>query len=388
MTWWRIFKQEIRMMFIKDPRRASFIFGAPIIYLFLFSMLYGSHVVKNVPLVVCDEDQTQLSRLLIQSFDDSERFRIVGFASSQEEMEQYIQDKEAFGALYIPAKFSQDIKAGRSSSVLIIANAANLLITNTITTTAQEIVMAFSKDTGAILAEKAGLMPIQGQNRAEPIQFTLRVLNNPTLSYLDFFVIGLAMAAFQQGIFLSLGASIICEYRNHTRLTTIVSKYLLVGKLLPYELCGVLAFSLVLGISNKIFDIPCKGNFFDLLLISLAFTFTAIGFSSLMATFCDNEVSFTKLSLIYTVPAFILSGHIWPQYSMNVFTQLFSYTFPIYYFADTVRDLMIVGYSPFLYRKILILLCLGIVCISAAQIMLKKRAKISTEIDANFGSHR
>ena len=78
MNIWQIFKREVHCMFIKDWRRANFIFGASIAYLVIFSLLYAPHVVQNVPLVICDEDQTQLSRSLVQAFADSERFQIVG----------------------------------------------------------------------------------------------------------------------------------------------------------------------------------------------------------------------------------------------------------------------------------------------------------------------
>ena len=126
--------------------------------------------------------------------------------------------------------------------------------------------------------------------------------------------------------------------------------------------------------ANKLFAIPSKGSLVDLLLIAITFTFTAISFATLLASLCDNEVSFTKVALIYAVPSFILSGHIWPQYSMDLFTQIFSYTFPLFYFADSVRDLMISGHAPFLYTKILILCCLGLFFIVTAAILLKRRA--------------
>ena len=39
------------------------------------------------------------------------------------------------------------------------------------------------------------------KKRISPVETTLRVLNNPTQSYMMFFVTGLAMAAMQQGFF-------------------------------------------------------------------------------------------------------------------------------------------------------------------------------------------
>ena len=46
------------------------------------------------------------------------------------------------------------------------------------------------------------------KKRISPVETTLRVLNNPTQSYMMFFVTGLAMAAMQQGFFLAIGAAV------------------------------------------------------------------------------------------------------------------------------------------------------------------------------------
>lgn len=214
MSWWHIFTREIKQMFITDRRRAIFLFGASLAYLILFSLLYGTHTVKAIPLVIYDEDQTQFSRSLIQAFDDSERFQIVSYVTAQDDMENALHEKAAYAALHIPQKFTQDAKSARSSTILVLADGSNIIITNTITSSAQEIIAAFSRETGAKLTEiNNGQLPSIAFNKAGPIDFRLRVLNNPTQSYLSFFVLGLSMAAFQQGIFLAVGASILSNIK-------------------------------------------------------------------------------------------------------------------------------------------------------------------------------
>ena len=364
MNIWQIFKREVHYIFVKDRRRANFIFGASIAYLLIFGLLYGPQVVTNVPLVIYDEDQSQLSRSLVQAFADSERFQIISQPASQEEIEYLLHEQIAYAAIHIPHDFSQNVTAGRSSPVLLIASGLNLVITNTITTATQEILLTFNQEVSTKLGEQVGLSPILAQNKTAPLQIALRVLNNPTLSYLNFFVIGLAMAAFQQGIFLSVGASIISEYHNLRELAEVHPMQVMIGKLLPYFLFASLSFFLTLLIASKVFDIPCKGDLFSLFCLAMAFTLTAIGFSSLIASFCTSEITFTKLSLTYSIPAFTLSGYIWPLASMDGMSQIFAYTFPLFYFSDAVREIMLAGYSPALYHNILILLLLGLTLIS------------------------
>ena len=70
MTWWQIFMQECTLLIKKDPRRIIFIIGAPIAYLFLFGLLYSPQIVNHIPIAICDEDQTPLSRAIIQQLSD------------------------------------------------------------------------------------------------------------------------------------------------------------------------------------------------------------------------------------------------------------------------------------------------------------------------------
>jgi ABC-2 type transport system permease protein len=363
-------------MFITDRRRAIFLFGASLAYLILFSLLYGTHTVKAVPLVIYDEDQTQYSRSLIQAFDDSERFQIVDYVTTQDDMENALHEKEAYAAVHIPKKFAQEAKSGRSSTVLLIADGANIIITNTATTAAQEIIATFAKETGALLTEiNTGQLPSIALDKISPVDFRLRVLNNPTQSYLSFFVLGLSMAAFQQGVFLAIGASMLSESQNPDELKNAHLLSIMTGKLLPYWISATLAFFITVIVAIHLFEIPGKASMTSLLLLSVTFIFAAIGFSAFIASICNTELTFTRISIAYTVPAFVLSGYTWPLEAMDTVGKILSYTFPLSYFSNTVRELMIAGYSPVLYRNSLLLLLMGTAFIGIATVCYSRKIK-------------
>jgi ABC-2 type transport system permease protein len=357
-----IIKRELRQIFIKDPRIAGIIFAASIAYLVIFALLYGTHVVNGVPLAICDEDQTRTSRALVQAFADAEKFRLVAQPDSADELRRLLDERAVYAAVHIQRGFAWEIAAGRSSPLLFLAGGANLVVTNAATTAAQEIVASFGQSLAAGLAEKAGLPSDPAAARTVPAYVVLRVHNNPTFSYLNFFVIGLAMAAFQQGVFLPVGASIIREYQALAELAAYPAAKVIALKLLPYFLLDTLSFFVTLLVSVKIFAIPCKAGLPSLFLLATAFTFTAIALASLAASFCRDEITFTKLCLIYAVPAFTLSGssaacrhgHIQPDDRLSL---------PLFYLADALRDLLLSGYSPLLVRNILVLYILGAILI-------------------------
>lgn len=359
-----IIKRELRQIFVKDPRLIGIIFAASIAYLVIFALLYGTHVVNSVPLAIYDEDQTRTSRALIQAFADSEKFAVVAQPASEDELQQLLKERAVYAAVHIQRGFAREVAAGRSSPLMFLTSGANLVVTNAATAAAQEIVAAFGQGMGAGLAEKAGLPPALAAGKTAPAQVVLRVHNNPTLSYLNFFVIGLAMAAFQQGVFLPVGASIIGEYQKISELAAYPAARVIGLKLLPYFVLDTLSFFVTLLISVKVFAIPCRSGFPELFLLATAFTFTAIALGSLVASFCRDEIAFTKLCLIYAVPAFTLSGFIWPLAAMDAFSRTIAYLFPLFYFADALRDLLLSGYSPLLLRNILVLYILGSVLIA------------------------
>ena len=383
MNLWHIIKREFHQMFVQDPKRIVYLFGACAIYILLFGSLYGTHVVNSVPTVVYDEDQTALSRSLLQAFEDSERYQMVAYVTSQEEMTEYLHSKQAFVAINIPSKFSQNAKLGRSTPVLVEINGTNLIIANTALSAAQEIIQSFSNRMGSTLIQSSGQMPDQALHKAAPVALALRVLHNPTLSYLDFFVLGLAMAALQQGILLSVSASMIYEYQNMQQLKDASSFSVMAGKLLPYWLCGTLAFIMALTISNLAFHIPFNGDFAHLLALGSIFSFTITTFGSLVAAYCHSEVTFTQFSLAYAVPAFVFSGYTWPQHSMDTVSLIISYIFPLTYFADTVRALMISGHAPSLQKNMFILLIIGTILFVISTLVYINRRKQLSDVPQN-----
>lgn len=85
-----------------DLRRPVFLFGAALAYLIVFGILYLPNIVTDVPCVILDEDNSALSRRLVQDFEASDSYRITAYVNTQEEMRQALLDKQAIAAIDIP----------------------------------------------------------------------------------------------------------------------------------------------------------------------------------------------------------------------------------------------------------------------------------------------
>ena len=358
-----LIRRELANAFLHDARRAIFLFGAATAYLILFGILYYPGVVKEIPTVVCDEEHTAYSRLLTRQVDDDERLGLVRVVADEGEARDMLRRKEVYAAVIIPADFSHDILNGRSAKVLFMLNGANIITTNIATTAGNDIVNTFNT---RFAARQAALRTSGDEQmlkkRISPVETTLRVLNNPTQSFMMFFVTGLAMAAMQQGFFLAIGAAVQCDFRNPELKGTSKGK-LLVVKVGVYWVLSILSFGLVCVLA-RLLGIPDRASIQSLGLLAGAFSFAAISLGLFASSIFHNELQFVRASVMYTVPAFIFGGYTWPLEAMDPVTQVVAQAFPMAWMSNAVRELFLSGHLATLSHNLTALTVMGVIFFS------------------------
>lgn len=358
-----LIRRELANAFLHDARRAIFLFGAATAYLILFGILYYPGVVKEIPTVVCDEEHTAYSRLLTRQVDDDERLGLVRVVADEGEARDMLRRKEVYAAVIIPADFSHDILNGRSAKVLFMLNGANIITTNIATTAGNDIVNTFNT---RFAARQAALRTSGDEQmlkkRISPVETTLRVLNNPTQSYMMFFVTGLAMAAMQQGFFLAIGAAVQCDFRNPELKGTSKGK-LLVVKVGVYWVLSILSFGLVCVLA-RLLGIPDRASIQSLGLLAGAFSFAAISLGLFASSIFHNELQFVRASVMYTVPAFIFGGYTWPLEAMDPVTQVVAQAFPMAWMSNAIRELFLSGHLATLSHNLTALTVMGVIFFS------------------------
>lgn len=358
-----LIRRELANAFLHDARRAIFLFGAATAYLILFGILYYPGVVKEIPTVVCDEEHTAYSRLLTRQVDDDERLGLVRVVADEWEARDMLRRKEVYAAVIIPADFSHDILNGRSAKVLFMLNGANIITTNIATTAGNDIVNTFNT---RFAARQAALRTSGDEQmlkkRISPVETTLRVLNNPTQSYMLFFVTGLAMAAMQQGFFLAIGAAVQCDFRNPELKGTSKGK-LLVVKVGVYWVLSILSFGLVCVLA-RLLGIPDRASIQSLGLLAGAFSFAAISLGLFASSIFHNELQFVRASIMYTVPIFIFGGYTWPLEAIDPVTQVVAQAFPMAWMSNAVREFFLSGHLATLSHNLTALTVMGIIFFS------------------------
>jgi ABC-2 type transport system permease protein len=126
--------------------------------------------------------------------------------------------------------------------------------------------------------------------------------------------------------------------------TPVTIQELLLGKLVPYYVLGMLSMILCVTIATVLYDVPFRGSFLALALVTTAFLFAALGLGLLVSVVSRNQVIAAQISMLLGfLPAFMLSGFIFEIASMPFVIQLFTYILPARYFVSCLQTLFLVG---------------------------------------------
>lgn len=378
-----VVNKELSRMFILEKKIAVILLGLPLLYGVLFSLAYSGHVIKDIPTVIYDQDQTPASWSVVQAFSDSERYNVIAQVTSQEAMEEYLESNEALAAVVIPPKFYQNIKRGMGSEVLVVTNATNVIFANNILTTSNEIIMSLNVRAGQKLMQGVGLPPQEALKTATPVRMAVRLLNNPTNSYRNFIMAGIGVNALQLAIMLATCTILNSVYRDYKSWQEFSSPVIVLGKMLPYWLIAAMVYLLFVAMITICFDVPLKGDISSLMIIILAFSFAVTNIGCFFSAIAKNEILAVQMPMLYIMPAFLFSGYSWPHLAMNEFSRCFSSLLPLTYSADVIRDIMLAGYAPQLKKNAVILFLFGGVMYAITTAVLAFRrcsAKSSKEV--------
>jgi ABC-2 type transport system permease protein len=110
--WYVMWKELLELR--QDPRLFGIIFIAPVIQLTMLGYAATTDV-KNVPIVVVDQDGTPASRQLVSRFDASPYFTVVATLPSIRDVDPWLERGKAWMALAIPADYHTGTHAQSSA---------------------------------------------------------------------------------------------------------------------------------------------------------------------------------------------------------------------------------------------------------------------------------
>lgn len=138
---------------------------------------------------------------------------------------------------------------------------------------------------------------------------------------------------------------------------------ILLGKLLPYFALGLAATLVATLLAVFVFDVPLRGSPLALLLLSMVFLVPALGQGLLISALARNQFVAAQVALLTGfLPAFLLSGFIYPIDSMPWPIRLLTCIVPARYFVTALQTVFLAGdVWPLLLRDLAAMLAIGAV---------------------------
>lgn len=341
-----VMQKEI-LHIMRDGAMLSIAFVAPFIFTMLMGYLYINHKVVELPVVVFDQDQSDISRLVVRSFNESERLQVTENVSTYADLKECIDSGRAQMGLIIPPNFKKNIKNTRGTEVGIIFNGTNILIMNTAANAASAIIQTISAGITMKVMQGYGISQKKSQQAISAVSFRSRVWYNPTASYLFFMILGVIGTVIQQLTLLGIALSIVKEKENGTWRQMMLSNInwyeVVIGKFLLFFMIYVMDAVLMYSIAISFFKVPMRGDIGLVLVTTLLFIVSVLILGMAISSITSNSVQAIQFSMILAVPSFLVSGFTWPSMSMPLAIQSFSKILPLTYFLEALRSEVLMG---------------------------------------------
>ena len=321
---------------LREPRTLYMALGMPIVMIFLFGYAV-SFDLENIPLAVLDLDQTAASRSLIEAFTANSTFVVAARVRTIDDIEPLFRRGNAQLALVIPHGYARQLDRNEPAEVQVLADGAD---SNT-----AAIANGYIK--GIALFENRRVIAEQGVlSMSEPLSPRVRVRFNPQLRSALFIVPGIiAVIMAIMGVMLT-GLTIAREWEQGSMeqlfATPIGGFEVIVGKLIPYYIIGMVQVLLVLTVGATLFDVPIHGSIALIFLLSSLFLIGMLGQGILISVITRSQQLSSQFGIVTSLlPALLLSGFLFLVEDMPAPLRLLSRIVPARYFVSGLRGVML-----------------------------------------------
>ncbi|HMF13806.1 MAG TPA: ABC transporter permease [Gemmataceae bacterium] len=335
---------------LRDPMTLFMTLFFPVVELFMLGYAIETKV-TDIMTVVFDQARTQESGALLREFENSGDFKIVEMVQTDEALQEAIVAGRARVGIKIPEDYSRRIEAGQTAQVLV-------LVDGTVSSVAAEAVnvgaaiglreslsrMIGSRSSGSSVPP---LMNSQSGDSGLLVDVRPQVLFNPNMTSANFFIPGL-MVVLCQMMSVTLSANAIVREKEKGTLeqlfmTPVKPGELILGKMAPYLVMTFCEFCGIAFLMWAVFGVPIHGRFATLLMITLPFVLSMLGWGLWISTKVSTRDAAMQAAMATLMPCIFLSGYVFPLDSMPRFFWWVAQLIPTTWLIDASRGVILRG---------------------------------------------
>lgn len=325
--------------------------------LLMLAFGYGvSFDIRHIPVYVYDRESSQQSQDFLKRFQASEYFNVMKTVDNYQAVIQALDAGACRLAIVIPVNFSEQLKTGGPVSVQALIDATDNNTANVSISYSEAVVQTYNQQIQLEWLQRHGQARLQ-----PPLKVDARTWFNEDLESTANIVPGVvAIIMAVIGSFLT-SLTIAREWERGTMeqlvSTPITPLELMVGKLVPYFVIGLLDTALCAGMAIWWFEVPFRGQWSVFFLSCTLFLIVVLSLGYFVSVVAKSQLAASQAALIATfLPAFLLSGFIYPIDQMPPVIQVITHLIPARYFMTIIRDVFLKGTSlPLLLDDLLAL---------------------------------
>jgi ABC-2 type transport system permease protein len=336
-----ILKKEFKQIF-RTREMVAVIFGIPLIQMVILGFTITNEV-KNVSLLIADQDNSQMSREVVRAFGQTDRFNIIAYELDRNIIEQEIQSWRAQMAIIIPQNFSRDMQRSQKPAIQILVDGLDGNTAGVAIGYAQGILSQLAKNSFIPAA------PGMATQKQHAVQSEERMFYNLNLDNAQYMIPGIVVVLLTIISMMLSAVNLVREKEIGTLeqllVTPLTRSQLLFGKLLPFLILTFIELFIVMICAKFIFSIHVQGSYLLMGALAALFLFTTLGLGIFVSTITSTQQQAMFVAWFMMVFMIMMSGFFIPIENMPDILQKTTYLNPMRYFLYITRDIIQKGAS-------------------------------------------
>ncbi|NVO18625.1 MAG: ABC transporter permease [Bacteroidetes bacterium] len=332
-----ILQKEFRQIF-RNKTMLPVIFVIPIVQLLILAFAVTFEI-RNINLVIVDQDHSTMSRELISKFRAPKFYTIKGYSPDYDLALELLKLGKAHQVLVIPDGFEKDVVKDSKAGLQLVTNAIDGSAAAIMNAYGINIIMDYNQD---LVVKTLG-----GAEFKQPLNVSYSYWFNPDLNYTTYMVPGiLALLVTIIGMFLS-SMNVVREKEIGTieqiNVSPIKKYQFVAGKLLPFWFIALFELAFGLALARLIFNIPIIGSVYLIFGVAAVYLLAVLGIGLFISTLTNTQQQAMFLAWFFAVVFIMMSGLFTPVESMPDWAQQLNVINPVAYFIRMLRMIMLKG---------------------------------------------
>lgn len=351
-----IMRKEFKHIF-RDRGTLALFFTLPLVQLALFGFLDQN--VRDLPTVVVDQDRSRYSRELLDDLRATSTFKIAEVTNSPDHARNLIARGTARVGIMIPPDFHDKRARNLEAPFLVLIDGSDSNVSAQALASINGMVAQHNLD----LAEELGAKP---RLSAQPI-----ILFNPGGRTANYIIPGLVAILLQIAAMVLASIAIVREREQGTMEQLLVTPInpvgLVLGKLAPYLVIGIVEMAMILLIMRWGFGVPIRGSLLFLFLTAVMYLFALLALGLTISMRAHTQMQATQMAQMLLLPSIFLSGYIFPVAGLPRVLWAIGRALPATHMIDVMRGAVLRSAGPFdMLPSLLALAAISVVLVAIA----------------------